>query len=121
MLAFAGMTNYDTGSQREGRVTVKIDKEQYEKFYERLGLKEHPVAALYADEKPAGTTPSGQGRVCMFGLLKRARQQGETVYFDESHQGCEGGAYYMGFRSEARPKIEYFLSCGIPGEMEGER
>ena len=27
----------------------------------------------------------------------------------------------MGFRDQARPKIEYFLSCGIPGEMEGER
>jgi hypothetical protein len=27
----------------------------------------------------------------------------------------------MGFRPIPRPKIEYFLSCGIPGEMEGER
>ena len=27
----------------------------------------------------------------------------------------------MGFLEKARPNIEYFLSCGIPGEMEGER
>ncbi len=26
----------------------------------------------------------------------------------------------MGFLEKARPNIEYFLSCGIPGEMEGE-
>ena len=27
----------------------------------------------------------------------------------------------MGFFQSPRPKIEYFLSCGIPGEMEKER
>jgi hypothetical protein len=27
----------------------------------------------------------------------------------------------MGFLEKARPDIEYFLSCGIPGELEGER
>jgi hypothetical protein len=27
----------------------------------------------------------------------------------------------MGFLQTPRPNIEYFLSCGIPGEMEGER
>jgi len=57
----------------------------------------------------------------MFALLKRARQKGETVYFDAEHVGCFGGGYYLGFQPIARPNIEYFLSCGIPGEMEGER
>ena len=27
----------------------------------------------------------------------------------------------MGFTQELRPNFEFFLSCGIPGEMEGER
>ena len=57
----------------------------------------------------------------MFALLKRARQKGETVYFDAEHVGCFGGGYYMGFQATPMPNIEYFLSCGIPGEMEGER
>jgi uncharacterized protein (DUF169 family) len=100
---------------------MKLDMAEYEKFYEWLGLKEHPLAAFYSNEKPEGVSPSGEGRVCMFGLLKKARQKGETVYFDETHQGCLGGAYYMGFRTQAMPNIEYFLSCGIPGQMEGER
>ncbi|MGB9630020.1 MAG: DUF169 domain-containing protein, partial [Thermodesulfobacteriota bacterium] len=37
------------------------------------------------------------------------------------HFGCPGGGYYLGFLEKPRPNIEYFLSCGIPGEMEGER
>jgi uncharacterized protein (DUF169 family) len=57
----------------------------------------------------------------MIALLQRARHHGETVYFDREHFGCPGGAYYMGFRESPMPNIEYFLSCGIPGQMEGER
>jgi len=95
---------------------------QYEKFYDRLGLKEHPLGVFYSNEEPKnGVRPKESGHACMIGLLNRARHHGETVYFDEHHFGCEGGAYYMGFRSIPRPKIEYFLSYGIPGEMEGER
>lgn len=95
---------------------------EYEKFYNRLGLTEHPLGFFYSNEEPApGVKPREKGHACMIGLLRQARQQGETVYFDEQHFGCEGGAYYLGFRPIPRPKIEYFLSCGIPGEMDGER
>ena len=101
---------------------MKIDIQKCQKFHERLGLKEHPLAAFYSNEKPgAGLSPKEQGHVCMFALLRRARQKGETVYFDAEHVGCFGGGYYMGFQATARQNIEYFLSCGIPGEMEGER
>jgi len=101
---------------------MKIDLQKYQKLYDRLGLKEHPLAAYYTEEKPAqGVAPAEKGHLCIFALLNRARRKGETVYLDEDHTGCEGGAYYLGFRGSARPQIEYFLSCGIPGEMEGER
>ena len=101
---------------------MKIDLQKYQKLHERLALKEHPIAAYYTDNKPAqGLSPAEKGHLCIFALLNRARRNGETVYLDEAHTGCEGGAYYLGFRASARPNIEYFLSCGIPGEMEGER
>ncbi len=101
---------------------MKIDPARYRKFYERLGLPEPPLGVLYNNEKPAeGIAPQEKGHVCMFALLKRARQKGETVYFDSEHVGCLGGGFYMGFQQTPRPNIEYFLSCGIPGEMEGER
>jgi uncharacterized protein (DUF169 family) len=101
---------------------MKMDVGKYQKIHDRLGLKEHPLAAFYSNDKPAaGRSPKEKGHVCIFALLKRARQQGETVYFDAGHVGCFGGGYYMGFQDTPMPNIEYFLSCGIPGEMEGER
>ena len=101
---------------------MKLEKKEYEKFYDRLGLNEHPLGVFYSSEEPVkGLRPKGGGRECLIALLKRARHHGEAVYFDEDHIGCPGGAYYMGFRPMSMPKIEYFLSCGIPGEMEGER
>jgi uncharacterized protein (DUF169 family) len=99
-----------------------MDLKKYEQFYEWLGLKEQPLGVFYTNTKPeTGATPKEGGRACMIGILKKASQQEETVFFDENHIGCLGGAYYLGFRTQAMPKIEYFLSCGIPGEMEGER
>ena len=99
-----------------------MDLKKYEKFYEALGLREHPLGVFYTDKQPVkGLTPKEGTHVCLIGMLNRARQQGDTVYFDAEHTGCFGGAYYLGFRAQARPNIEYFLSCGIPGEMEGER
>jgi hypothetical protein len=32
-----------------------------------------------------------------------------------------GQSKYFGFTQEIAPNFEYFLSCGIPGKLEGER
>jgi len=93
----------------------------YRTFREALGLKEFPLGAFYTNDQPKGITPKPGISGCMMGLLKGARKKGEPVYFDKGHFGCMGGAYYMGFSESPRPNIEYFLSCGIPGQMEGER
>jgi uncharacterized protein (DUF169 family) len=93
----------------------------WNRFRQTLGLKESPLGAYYTNDKPEGVMPKPGVSGCMIGLLKKARQDGETVYFDKEHFGCPGGAYYMGFFESSRPKLEYFLSCGIPGQMEGER
>jgi uncharacterized protein (DUF169 family) len=90
-------------------------------FREILGLKESPLGIYYTNDKPEGVAPKEGISGCMIGLLQNARRRGKTVYFDKAHFGCPGGAYYMGFFESPRPNIEYFLSCGIPGEMEGER
>jgi uncharacterized protein (DUF169 family) len=90
-------------------------------FRETLGLKESPLGVYYTNEKPEGVTPKEGISGCIIGLLQNARKKGKTVFFDKSHFGCPGGAYYMGLLESPRPNIEYFLSCGIPGQMEGER
>jgi len=79
------------------------------------------LGVYYTNDKPEGVAPKEGISVCMIGLLQNARKKGKVVYFDKSHFGCPGGAYYMGLLESPRPNIEYFLSCGIPGEMEGER
>ncbi len=90
-------------------------------FRDTLGVKDFPLGVYYTNEKPEGLTAKPGTHVCMIGLLQNAVKKGETVYFDKDHFGCPGGAYYMGLTGAIRPNIEYFLSCGIPGEMEGER
>jgi uncharacterized protein (DUF169 family) len=98
-----------------------FSEEIWKQFQEALGLKESPLGIYYTKDKPDGVTAKEGVHMCMIGLLQNARKKGETVFFDKDHFGCPGGAYYMGFFESPRPKIEYFLSCGIQGEMEGER
>ena len=98
-----------------------FSEESWKQFREILGLKESPLGVYYTNDKPEGVAPKEGISVCMIGLLQNARKKGKVVYFDKSHFGCPGGAYYMGLLESPRPNIEYFLSCGIPGEMEGER
>ena len=98
-----------------------FSEESWKRFGEILGLRESPLGVYYTNDKPEGVTPTEGISGCMIALLQNARKKGKTVYFDKSHFGCPGGAYYMGFFESPRPNIEYFLSCGIPGELEGER
>ena len=98
-----------------------FSEETWKRFEETLGLRESPLGIYYTNDKPEGVTPKEGISGCMIGLLQNARKKGKTVYFDKNHFGCPGGGYYMGFLEKARPDIEYFLSCGIPGELEGER
>ena len=100
---------------------AQYSEKLWNEFREALGLKESPLGIYYTKDKPEGVTPKPGIQFCMIALLKKARHDGETVYFDKEHFGCPGGAYYMGFRETPRPDIEYFLSCGIPGQMGGER
>jgi uncharacterized protein (DUF169 family) len=105
---------------KEERMMVNSER-LWKQFQEIVGLREYPLGAYYTNDKPEGYTPKPGIQTCMIGYLQRTRQNGETVYFDKEHFGCPGGAYYMGFLESPRPNLEYFLSCGIPGQMDGER
>src|SRR4030067_102010 len=89
---------------------------------EAFGMSEYPVLFRYADDLPKGTLfPPEGARTCLFALLAKTRTEGLPVALSPSHHGCPGGGYYLGFLDTPREGIEYFLSCGIPGKMEGER
>ncbi len=57
---------------------------------------------------------------CVIAQLAQVRK-GQALCLDRDTVGCGGGKRYLGFVQELRPNFEYFLSCGIEGEMEGER
>ena len=57
---------------------------------------------------------------CVIGALVEVRK-GCSFSFNTNSVGCFGGRRYLGFAEGLTPDFEYFLSCGIPGKMEGER
>ncbi len=80
-----------------------------------------PICFYYADhEEHAFAMQPNEGGGCLIKELARVRA-GESLSFDGPAIGCFGGRYYTGFSQHLRPNFKYFLSCGIPGQMEGER
>jgi len=98
-------------------------KETFTKKWRRyLGPAELPIAFFYSDDPgDAEEAPPREGKWhCLIGDLAPVRR-GRPLAFTRESIGCGGGRYYAGFEGNLRPGIEHFLSCGIPGEMEGER
>ncbi len=80
-----------------------------------------PITFYYTDA-PVNATTVKPGSVprCIIGALVKVRE-GESLAFDVDAVGCPGGRRYLGFAENLMPDFEYFLSCGIPGKLEGER
>lgn len=94
-------------------------------FQERWALRfpgaELPLAWFYADSAcGAEPAPKSNGWSCVIGRLAQVRA-GKSIAFDGDSLGCAGGKRFLGFPHTLRPHFEHFLSCGIPGQVEGER
>ncbi|MEJ2108714.1 MAG: DUF169 domain-containing protein [Acidobacteriota bacterium] len=82
---------------------------------------EMPIAFYYTDlEEAAPFRIKPEGHHCFIDDLEAVRH-GETLCFDTKSIACFGGKQYLGFTQNRMPDFEYFLSCGIPGKLEGER
>jgi uncharacterized protein (DUF169 family) len=90
----------------------------WKKYFNNADL---PITFYYTD-KPvnAEAVKAGSEPRCVIGALVKV-QKGESISFDVDSVGCPGGKRYLGFAGELMPDFEYFLSCGIPGKVEGER
>ena len=90
----------------------------WKKYFNNADL---PISFYYTDEegRAEAVKPGSVPRCIIGGLVKV--QKGESLAFDVDAVGCSGGKKYLGFVEELMPDFEYFLSCGIPGKMEGER
>ena len=93
-----------------------------ERWRRYFGAAELPITFYYTDEsgRAAAAAAPRERHECVLAPLARVRH-GEALQFDVATVGCDGGRRYLGFTQEVRPEFEYFLSCGIPGRMEGER
>jgi Uncharacterised ArCR, COG2043 len=86
-----------------------------------FGQAELPIAYYYADEvSEQDFHDSTNEHRCLICNLNRVRD-GHTFVYDSKTPGCLGGKSYTGYSQKLRRNFEYFLSCGIPGEMKGER
>ncbi len=82
---------------------------------------ELPIVFYYTDEPGEADLADTQNEDrCLIGNLNRVRA-GHAFVYSAKTPGCSGGKRYTGFSDKLRPNFEYFLSCGIPGQLEGER
>lgn len=82
---------------------------------------ELPIAFYYSDEAGgAELVAAPQGHQCFIAQLTEVRS-GRSRCFNADSIVCGGGKRYLGFAQELAPDFEYFLSCGIPDKLEGER
>ena len=80
-----------------------------------------PIVISYANDEGSLPTPPSAGVAhCIICNLARVRD-GVARVFDGESIRCGGARRYLGFETKVRPNFPQFLSCGIPGEMEGER
>lgn len=82
---------------------------------------EAPLVYWYADS--AGgfhRAKETRGHRCLICDLADVRA-GQALAMDARTVPCAGGRRSLGFTQELHPQFEYFLSCGIPGKLEGER
>jgi uncharacterized protein (DUF169 family) len=90
----------------------------WKKYFNNAPL---PITFYYTDKAgQAEAVKPGSGPRCIMGAMVKVRD-GQSFAFDADSVGCPGGKRYLGFAENLMPNFEYFLSCGIPGKLEGER
>ncbi len=95
-------------------------KEEFLRTWKKhFDAAELPIVFYYTDDEDVAGPPPTADR-CLIANLARVRD-GTPTRFGNEAVACPGGRRYAGFSQTLRPNFEYFLSCGIPGKMDGER
>ncbi len=102
-------------------MNMNLKKEFTERWNKYFPGAELPVVFYYAKVPGAVKTADvPAGHRCFISDLAAVRR-GTPLAFRADAVTCGGGKRYLGFTQKLRPEFEYFLSCGIPGKLEGER
>ena len=100
---------------------TRIKNEFLQKWEKYFGKAELPFVYFYSPKPGTATLAvESKGWSCIICELARVRK-GESLAYNGPGLRCGGSKRYFGFTKGMRPNFEYFLSSGIPGEMEGER
>jgi hypothetical protein len=92
--------------------------DQWNKYFPGAEL---PIVFYYTDEDGHGELAgASKDHRCLICDLAAVRH-GKPMCFSNDTVPCGGGKRYLGFVQRLRPDFEYFLSCGIPDALEGER
>lgn len=92
--------------------------EKWNRYFGKSGL---PVTFYYSDSDGGATVVQpAKAWKCLIGELARVRR-GESLCYNLDSIGCGGGKRFTGMTLEVAESFRYFLSCGIPGKLEGER
>jgi hypothetical protein len=102
-----------------------MDMKIKDKFIELNGKyfnkAELPITFYYnGTGQQAELVRPGSVARCVIGALVEVRN-GRSFSFNANSIGCFGGRRYLGFAQRLSPDFGYFLSCGVPGRIEGER
>jgi len=91
---------------------------RWEKYFASAEL---PITYFYTNQPREDDLQEStrQGRCLICNLIPV--RAGRAFVYSADTPGCTGGKRYTGFSQKLRTNFEYFLSCGIPGELEGER
>ena len=91
---------------------------QWKKYFNNTEL---PITFYYSEDTGnAEKAKLSEGWSCLICELAKVKN-GKSIYYTENELACFGAKRFLGFSENIRPNFEYFLSCGIPGKMEGER
>jgi len=88
----------------------------WKKYFNNAEL---PITFYFSDDETRAL-PAGKETLprCVIGGLAEVRA-GKSLYYDAQSLKC--GKRFLGFTREIRPNFNYFLSCGIPNKVHGER
>jgi hypothetical protein len=90
----------------------------WRKYFNQAEL---PIVFYYNQKAgQAEKVKPGTGARCVMGAVAEVRK-GRSLCLEADSIGCPGGRKYLGFTDSIMPNFEYFISCGIPGKLEGER
>ncbi len=86
-----------------------------------FGETELPITFYYTEKIDITEKANPlKGHSCLICELAKVRK-GQSISYNADAISCGGAKRYLGYSNDIRPNFEYFLSCGIPGVMEGER